>query len=363
MPKHLELGVFMPIANNGWIISENAPQYLPSWELSKEIGQYAESIGFDFLFSMIKWRGFGGATQHWEHSLESVSLMSGLAAVTERVKIIASMQPLIFNPAVAAKMAATATDISGGRFGINLVTGTYFDEYAQMGVLPEGYGAVRYDYAQEWIDAVKALWTNERVTYRGQHFQLEDCAGNQALMKGRTPTIVCAGMSDRGMAFTAENGDLNFLTGTDYASLKAMSLRSKEIAAGLSKSTKTATVLVVVIADTDEEAAAQVESYRDGVDVEAWKNIYNIYAKDGEGATAEALREQAKKDVFFAFLPVYGSPETVAKTLTELAVDGDLDAVLMTFPDYIEGLRRINEDVKPIMEKLGVTFSTTPALA
>lgn len=131
----VEVGVFMPIANNGWIISKNAPQYMPTWDLNRKIGMYAESIGLDYLFSMIKWRGFGGATHHWDYSLESVSLMSALAAVTERIGIIASLQPLAFNPAVAAKMAATVDEISGGRFGINLVTGQYFDEYAQMGIL------------------------------------------------------------------------------------------------------------------------------------------------------------------------------------------------------------------------------------
>lgn len=47
----------MPVFNNGWIISKNAPQYMPTWEMNKEIGQYAESIGFDFLFSAVKWRG------------------------------------------------------------------------------------------------------------------------------------------------------------------------------------------------------------------------------------------------------------------------------------------------------------------
>src|SRR4026208_2638851 len=50
----MEVGIFTPIGNNGWLISENSPQYMPSFDLNKEIAQKAESYGVDFLVSMIK---------------------------------------------------------------------------------------------------------------------------------------------------------------------------------------------------------------------------------------------------------------------------------------------------------------------
>jgi pyrimidine oxygenase len=55
----MQVGVFIPIGNNGWLISENSPQYMPSFELNKTITQKAEKYGFDFALSMIKLRGFG----------------------------------------------------------------------------------------------------------------------------------------------------------------------------------------------------------------------------------------------------------------------------------------------------------------
>jgi pyrimidine oxygenase len=155
----LELGVFLPIGNNGFLMSTTAPQYAPSFEMNKQISVLAENLGFDYVFSMSKWRGFGGATGFWDTTLESISLMTGLAAVTSRIGIIATMQPVLFPPAVAAKMAATIDDLSGGRFGINLVTGSFLDEYTQMGILPPDYGKNRYRYAKEWLHVVKRLWT------------------------------------------------------------------------------------------------------------------------------------------------------------------------------------------------------------
>eukprot|EP01035_Chromulina_nebulosa_P057818 gene57818-79222_t len=72
--------------------------------------------GFDFALSMIKLRGFGGKTQFWEHNLESFTLMAGLAAVTDRIKIFATAATLTLPPAIVARMAATIDSIAPGRF-------------------------------------------------------------------------------------------------------------------------------------------------------------------------------------------------------------------------------------------------------
>ncbi len=72
---------------------------------------------------MIKLRGFGGKTEFWDHNLESFTLMAGLAAVTSRIQIYATAATLTLPPAIVARMAATIDSISGGRFGVNLVTG------------------------------------------------------------------------------------------------------------------------------------------------------------------------------------------------------------------------------------------------
>ncbi len=75
----MKIGVFVPIGNNGWLISTHAPQYMPTFELNKAIVQKAEHYHFDFALSMIKLRGFGGKTEFWDHNLESFTLMAGLA--------------------------------------------------------------------------------------------------------------------------------------------------------------------------------------------------------------------------------------------------------------------------------------------
>lgn len=132
----MDIGVFIPINNNGWIISATSPQYMPSFELNKQVVLKAEAYGLDFALSMIKLHGFGGKTEFWDHGLESFTLMAGLAAVTSRIRLYASTAVLTIPPAIVARMASTISDISGGRFGVNIVSGWHKIEYSQMGLWP-----------------------------------------------------------------------------------------------------------------------------------------------------------------------------------------------------------------------------------
>jgi pyrimidine oxygenase len=142
----MDIGVFIPIGNNGWLISSTSPQYRPSFDLNRAVVQKAEAYGFDFALSMIKLRGFGGPTEFWDHNLESFTLMAGLAAVTSRIRLYASVAVLTLPPAIVARMAATIDVISRGRFGVNIVSGWQQAEYDQMGLWPgDAHFARRYE--------------------------------------------------------------------------------------------------------------------------------------------------------------------------------------------------------------------------
>ncbi len=73
----MQLGVFIPIGNNGWLISTTCPQYMPSFDLNRTIVEKAERFGFDFALSMIKLHGFGGPSQFWDHNLEILHAHGG----------------------------------------------------------------------------------------------------------------------------------------------------------------------------------------------------------------------------------------------------------------------------------------------
>src|SRR5258708_2402429 len=264
-----DIGVFLPIANNGWLISKTAPQYLPTFELHKAIVQKAEGYGLDFALSMVRFKGFGGETHHWDYALESFTLTAALAAVTNRIKLFASVAILTFPPAVVARMAVTIDSVSNGRFGVNIVAGWNKPEYLSLGLWPgDDHFAGRYEHAREYVSVLRELWETGRTSYRGKYFNLE----NAELLpspKGSI-TLVGAGQSTAGMAFVAEQCDVSFIQGlginTPLALGGAVS-RLREAKARTGRQVGAYALFIVVADETDERAAARWKHYESGVDL------------------------------------------------------------------------------------------------
>jgi pyrimidine oxygenase len=59
-----DVGVVLPIGDNGWLISSTSPQYMPSFELNREVALKSKQYGFELALSATKPRGFGGPSQH-----------------------------------------------------------------------------------------------------------------------------------------------------------------------------------------------------------------------------------------------------------------------------------------------------------
>lgn len=180
--NHCQIGVFIPIGNNGFLISENSPQYKPTFELNRDIVLLAEKYGFEFALSMVKLRGFGGKTEYWDYNLESFTLMAGIAAVTSKIRLIASTPILVLPPAIVARMATTIDSIAPGRFGINIVTGWQAAEYSQMGMWPgDEYFGYRYEYATEYVQVLRDLMDTGVSSLKGKHFTMV-CANYISLL-------------------------------------------------------------------------------------------------------------------------------------------------------------------------------------
>jgi pyrimidine oxygenase len=350
----VELGVFIPIGSNGWLISTTSPQYKPSFALNKEVVQLAEHYDFDFALSMIKLRGFGGPSEFWDHNLESFTLMAGLAAVTDTIKLMASTAVLTLPPALVARMASTIDSIAPGRFGINIVSGWQAAEYEQMDLWPgDQYFGERYDYAEEYLTVMKQLWEDNVSDFSGKYFQMNDCKLSPS--PSAPPTIVAAGQSDRGMRFAAEHADYNFILGTgiNTPGSHAGAVAKLQSAAALTgRQVGTYVLQMVIAAETDEEAHAKWKLYNDGVDTTALAWMADQAAADtsaGEGSTAAtiALPEGA---VNLNMGTIVGSYENVARMLDiSAAVDGT-SGLMLVFDDFVAGLKNFGERVQPLMD-------------
>ena len=351
--RQIEVGIFLPVGNNGYLVSTTSPQYMPTWELQRDIGVTAEALGYDFLFSMAKWRGFGGDTRFWDFTLEPVSVMTALAASTKRLRLIATMSPPLLHPVVAAKVAATIDEISGGRFGINIVTGSSLAEYDQMGVLPPDYDKYRYAYATEWLAVVKRLWTEPSVSFDGQFFHLRDCVSDPKPIQTPRPFLVCAGVSEEGFRFTAAEADCSFLTAKTVAETRALSNRMKQVARDHGRAIRTATPMLLIIGDTDADATAEHQHYVRGLDRGAIDRLYVSYGGSGR-PSAQARIDRTVSSASFGGQVISGSAETVANHISFLVEGDGIDNILLMFPDYRSGIRTFAERVAPLLRERGI---------
>ena len=349
----MDIGVFIPIGNNGWLISTTSPQYMPSFELNRRILEKAEQHGLDFALSMIKLRGFGGKSEFWDHNLESFTLMAGLAAVTERIRLYASVALLTMPPAIVARMASTIDSIAPGRFGINIVSGWQKAEYDQMGLWPgDEHFPRRYDYSSEYVQVMKELWETGRSDFRGNYFTMNDCRLSPP--PSQPVKIVCAGQSDRGMQFAAEYGDFTFVLGSGLNTPQAYAPANARLGAAIAKTGRDvgSYVLFMVIADeTDERAMAKWSDFKAGTDVDALAWMADQGAADktaSADSTARAIN-LPESAINFNMGTLVGSYETIARLLDEAAGVPGTSGIMLTFDDFLVGMDQFGHRIQPLM--------------
>jgi pyrimidine oxygenase len=345
----MDVGIFIPIANNGWMMSINSPQYMPSFQLNRTIAEKAETYGFNFLLSMVKLRGFGGTTEFWDHNLESFTLMAGLAAVTQNIQLFASVALPTLPPALVARMASTIDNISNGRFGVNIVSGWNQSEYAQMGLWPgDWYYERRYDYASEYVTVLRELWATGQSDFQGEFFTMNDCRLSPRPQADRVP-IVCAGQSDRGMQFCAAYGDYQFIIGNDdFAVTADHTQRLMDYAEQTRRDVGPYALYFVITGETDAIARQKWSYYRDGADLEAIAYMTGQANLDASSGTA-AIIAQMQNAFALNIGKVIGSHTTVAKQFDELASIKGLKGVMCIFDDFVVGTEDFGRNVMPLL--------------
>ena len=351
------IGVFIPIGSRGWLISVNSPEGVPSFARNREVVQLAEHYGLDFALSMIKLRGFGGPSGYWDQNLESFTLMAGLAAVTKRIQLFASTAVLTLPPAIAARMAVTIDSIAAGRFGVNIVSSWQPAEYRQMGIWPgEAHFERRYDYCSEYVQVMKDLWSTGRSDFKGDFFTMEDC--RLSPQPSRPIQLVGAGQSARGMRFVAEHLDYNFVVANGMnepwnVRPVVARLRAALAESGTPRQVGALILLMVVADETDERAMAKWGHYVEGTDHEALDWMAAQAGADTKAApdsTAGRMAQARWGRQPTGMLRLVGSFASVAAMLDEVAALEGIAGIMMTFDDFVIGMRQFGERIQPLMK-------------
>jgi F420-dependent oxidoreductase-like protein len=174
---------------------DTAPEQL--FDRVVEQAQAAEEAGFSLVTVMDHLYQINGIGQVDEPMLEGWLTLAALARETSRVRLGTLVTGVTYrNPALLAKQATTLDTISGGRaiFGIGA---------AWNDVEHAGYGyefppvRERMDRLEEALAIAKALFTEERPTFHGSHYRIDEALNVPRPVQPGGPRILIGGSGEQ----------------------------------------------------------------------------------------------------------------------------------------------------------------------
>jgi len=234
------------------------PQIKRSWEETRATAVEVDRLGFDSVWVCDHLYGVPLPTLP---ILEAWSLLAAVAAVTERVQLGTLVTPPFFrNPAVLAKQIATIDQISGGRAAPGLGAGWFEPEFRGYGCAFPGLRQ-RLEALEEAVRIMKAMWSEEKVSFQGRHFSVHDVICEPKPV--RPPPLLIGGGGERvlmGIAarFADVWNNMAVFQAQLPAKIEALERRCHEVGRDLAE-IEISQQCVVVIAADHETARQQLE--------------------------------------------------------------------------------------------------------
>ncbi|MBN3725809.1 LLM class flavin-dependent oxidoreductase [Burkholderia sp. Ac-20379] len=342
-------GVWALVHGSRAALQDPDEPYDASWARNKALVLEAERLGYDAVL----------VAQHTINphqpsldQLEAWTASAALAALTERIEIIAAIKPYLYHPVVLAKMAQQIEHISGGRFAINLVNAWNRPELERAGIGFAEHDA-RYAYGREWITVVDALLRGDTVRFEGEHFRIDDYALRPTDPFRARPRIYVGGESEPARALVADKGDVWFINGQPLDDVERLiaDLNARPRPAGAPPLRYGLSAFVIA-----RETAAQAEAHlahlfalaeldkplreeqKQHIDPNAvmWRNFTQSARVGSNGGTAAGL---------------VGSYDEVAQRIAAFHRAG-IELFMLQFQPFEADMRRFAEEVAPRVKRL-----------
>ena len=347
----IKFAYWVPNVSGGLVISR--VEQRTGWDVAynRKLAQIAEAAGFDYALSQIRFTaGYGADNQH-----ESVSFSQALLDATERLKVIAAILPGPWNPAVAAKQIATISHISDARIAVNIVSGWFRGEFTAIGE-PWLDHDERYRRSEEFIRALRGIWTQDNFTFRGDFYRFTDYTMKPKPLQP-LPEIFQGGSSRAARDMAARVSDWYFTNGNTPEGLAAQVADIRAKAAENGHKVKVGINAFAIARETEAEAQAELQEIIDEAIPEAVQGFAHEVKNAGK-ASPEGEGNWAKST--FADLVQYndgfrsnliGTPRQIAERILDLK-DAGADLVLLGFLHFQEEVAFFGRHVIPIVRQL-----------
>lgn len=286
--RQLHLGAFMRpvvIHTGGWRYPGAWPGANFSFPQLRQLIQKLEAAKFDAFFmadhlALLNMPIEALRRSHTVTSFDPMTLLPALAAVTERIGLIATASTTYNDAYHVARKFASLDHISNGRAGWNLVTTANPDAAQNFGQDAHMAHGERYKRAREFYGVVTGLWDSfaddafirdaeSGIFWDPARMHVLNHVGEELSVRGPLnvarpvqgwPVIVQAGASEAGRQIAAETAEMVFAAGGPIAEAKAFYADVKGRAAALGRNPDHLKILpgcLVVVGATMEEARAK----------------------------------------------------------------------------------------------------------
>ena len=349
----IKFAYWVPNVSGGLVISSIEQRTSWTIDYNRKLAQIAEAAGFEFALTQIRFTaGYGADKQH-----ESVSFSHALLAATEKLNVIAAVLPGPWHPALLAKQIATISHLTDARVHVNVVSGWFRGEFAAIGE-PWLDHDERYRRSEEFIEALRGIWTQDSFTYRGDFYRFKDYSVKPKPLDP-LPQIFQGGSSRAARDMAARVSDWYFTNGNTPDGLKTQvdDIRGKEVAFGKTFRAKIGINAFGIVRETEKEARDVLQEILDKAIPDAVRGFHHEVQNAGN-ASPEREGNWAKST--FQDLVQYndgfrsnliGTPQQVAERIIELKRHG-ADLILLGFLHFQEEVEYFGKHVIPLVREL-----------
>ena len=353
-----KLGLFGANCSSGRAANVLPERWMADWASCATMATMADEAGFDFILPIGRWKGYGGETNFQGTTFETLTWATGLLALTKNITVFGTVHAPLFNPMVAAKQIVTADHVGNGRFALNIVVGWNDPEFKMSGIQQRDH-TDRYDYAEEWIAAMKQMWTQEGSSdFKSDYLHLQGLVCEPKPFGQTAPLIINAGQSDAGRAFAMRccNG---FFTNFREASVERAAAFVKTFKAEAHASGRAIDVYTqghVVCRPTRAEAE---EYFRymttEGADWGALEEALRLkdITRENTPDFEERLKALPPNNVGY---PIVGSPDDIAEKFARIHGAG-ISGIAFSLVHYVKELPLLVQEVLPRLERMGMRTS------
>jgi len=318
-----------------------------------QIARSAEQLGFE-----------GALTPTGAWCEDAWITTAALSSVSERLKFMVAFRPGLTAPFLAAQMAGTFQNLTGGRLLLNVVTGGESHEQRMYGDYLDKDG--RYERCGEFLEIVKALWSGEVVDRDGRFYRLDDA--QLAQLPDPLPQIYFGGSSPAAGEVAAKHVDVYLTWGEPPEAVATKVRRLRELADREGRELRYGIRLHAIARDTAEEAWAEADRLLSGISEEQIRRVQDgLRRSESEGQRRMLALNGGTKDGLQIYPNLWagvglvrggagtalvGSHREIADLVEEYAAAGITEFVLSGYP-HLEEAYRFGEGVLPELARRG----------